>query len=41
MAVMGTNVRLHLYVGGLLLIAYVAAIVVLAVLPDAPLFLWR
>jgi 1,4-dihydroxy-2-naphthoate octaprenyltransferase len=41
MAVMGVNVKLHLYVGALLLIAYVAVIVALSLAPGVPLFLWR
>jgi 1,4-dihydroxy-2-naphthoate octaprenyltransferase len=38
MAVMGVNIRLHLVVGALLLVAYVIVIVAGAVLPEVPLF---
>jgi 1,4-dihydroxy-2-naphthoate polyprenyltransferase len=41
MGVMGVNVRLHLYVGGLLLGAYLAVLAILAIAPGVPLFLWR
>jgi 1,4-dihydroxy-2-naphthoate octaprenyltransferase len=41
MAVMGTNVKLHLYVGGLLLVAYLVALLVATLAPGVPLFLWR
>ena len=41
MAVMGVNVRLHLYVGGLLLAAYLAVLAIAALAPGVPLFLWR
>jgi 1,4-dihydroxy-2-naphthoate polyprenyltransferase len=41
MAVMGTNVRLHLYVGLLLLAAYILAIVAWTLAPGLPLFLGR
>jgi 1,4-dihydroxy-2-naphthoate polyprenyltransferase len=39
MAVMGVNIRLHLFVGVLMLAAYVAVLVVRAVAPEVPLFL--
>jgi 1,4-dihydroxy-2-naphthoate octaprenyltransferase len=39
MGYMGTNIRLHLTVGGLLLLAYVAVLVIGALVPDAPLYL--
>ncbi|HEY7600401.1 MAG TPA: prenyltransferase [Candidatus Limnocylindrales bacterium] len=41
MAVMGTNVRLHMYVGGLLLTGYLVTLVIAALAPGVPLFLWR
>jgi 1,4-dihydroxy-2-naphthoate octaprenyltransferase len=39
MAFMGVNIRLHLMVGGLLLLAYVVAIVAAALAPGVPLYL--
>jgi 1,4-dihydroxy-2-naphthoate octaprenyltransferase len=39
MAIMGVNIRLHLYVGLLLIAAYVVVLVVGAVSPGTPLFL--
>ncbi len=39
MSVMAVNIRLHLIVGGVLLLAYLAVIVVSAVAPGTPLFL--
>jgi 1,4-dihydroxy-2-naphthoate octaprenyltransferase len=39
MAVMGVNIRLHLYVGLLLLGAYAVVLLAGAVAPDVPLFL--
>ncbi len=41
MSVMAVNIRLHLIVGGLLLLAYLAVIVMSAVAPGTPLFLRR
>jgi 1,4-dihydroxy-2-naphthoate polyprenyltransferase len=41
MAVLGTNVRLHLYVGVLMLGAYLAVLALVALAPALPLFLWR
>jgi 1,4-dihydroxy-2-naphthoate polyprenyltransferase len=41
MAVLGTNVRLHLYVGALLLAAYLLTLVVQLLAPQVSLFLWR
>ena len=38
MAVMGVNIKLHLYAGALLFAAYVIVVVVAAVVPSAPLF---
>jgi 1,4-dihydroxy-2-naphthoate octaprenyltransferase len=39
MAIMGVNIRLHLYVGLLLIAAYVVVLVVGAIAPGTPLFL--
>jgi 1,4-dihydroxy-2-naphthoate polyprenyltransferase len=41
MAVMAVNIKLHLYVGILLLVAYVIVLVVAALAPGTPLFLLR
>jgi 1,4-dihydroxy-2-naphthoate octaprenyltransferase len=42
MAVMAVNIRVHLYVGGLLLAAYLLVLLVSAIVPGAPLFIrWR
>jgi 1,4-dihydroxy-2-naphthoate octaprenyltransferase len=41
MAILGTNVRLHLYVGLLMLAAYLVVLAVVALFPQVPLFLWR
>lgn len=41
MGYLGVNVKLHLYVGGLLLAAYLAVLAVAALAPGVPLFLWR
>jgi 1,4-dihydroxy-2-naphthoate polyprenyltransferase len=41
MAVLGTNVRLHLYVGLLMLGAYMVVLALAALAPGVPLFLWR
>ena len=41
MSVMAVNIRLHLIVGAVLLLAYVAVIVVSAIAPGTPLFLRR
>jgi 1,4-dihydroxy-2-naphthoate octaprenyltransferase len=38
MGYMGTNIRLHLTVGGLLLVAYAVVLVVGAIAPSAPLY---
>jgi 1,4-dihydroxy-2-naphthoate octaprenyltransferase len=39
MAVMGTNIRVHLYAGLLLIAAYLAALVAMTVAPNLPLFI--
>ena len=41
MAIMGVNIQLHLYVGLLLLVAYVAVLVAQTVAPGVPLFIGR
>jgi 1,4-dihydroxy-2-naphthoate octaprenyltransferase len=41
LAFMGVNIRLHLLAGALLLVAYIVAIVLATLLPEAPLFLRR
>jgi 1,4-dihydroxy-2-naphthoate polyprenyltransferase len=41
MGILGVNVRLHLYVGGLMLLAYVVVLALAALVPGVPLFLWR
>jgi hypothetical protein len=41
MAIMGVNIQLHLYVGVLLLAAYVAVLLVQAFAPGVPLFIGR
>ena len=39
MAIMGVNIRLHLYAGMAMLLAYVVVLIAGAVAPDLPLFL--
>ena len=39
MAVMGVNIKLHLYAGVLLFAAYVVVLIIGAVAPSVPLFL--
>jgi 1,4-dihydroxy-2-naphthoate octaprenyltransferase len=41
MAVMGVNIRLHLYAGLLLVAAYAVVLIVQALAPGVPLFLGR
>jgi 1,4-dihydroxy-2-naphthoate polyprenyltransferase len=41
MAILGVNVRLHLYVGLLLLAAYLIVLTAVTLFPQVPLFLWR
>ena len=41
MAIMGVNIQLHMFAGGLLLLAYLVVLIVGAVAPEASLFFQR